>query len=263
MPPSFITCESERGVTRITFNRPEVLNSFHSAMGAEVLDALTVAESDPSVRAVLVTGSGRAFSAGQDLEEVAPGGARPPADFAAHVRRVYNPIVRAIRTIEKPVVAAVNGVAAGAGANLALACDIVVASSAASFIQAFSKIGLVPDTGGTYFLPRLIGTARATALMFLGDRLSAEQAVSYGMIHRVCAPEELADESMKLAVLLAGQATRGLGLTKRLLNGTFERSLEAQLELEAELQGAAGRTEDYAEGVLAFRNKRAPVFNGR
>jgi 2-(1,2-epoxy-1,2-dihydrophenyl)acetyl-CoA isomerase len=262
MPNQFITCQTARGVTRIVFNRPEVLNSFHSAMAAEVLSALDVAGSDREVRAVLLTGAGRAFCAGQDLAEVqAVDGAAP--DVAAHVRTVFNPIVRVIRTIEKPVVAAVNGVAAGAGANLALACDFVFAASQASFIQAFSKIGLVPDTGGTFFLPRLVGIARATAMMMLAEKVPAQQALELGMIYRVVEPDTLLGEAERFAEALASQATLGFGLTKQLLNASLSNDLDAQLELEARLQGIAGASRDYAEGVAAFLGKRPPAFEGR
>jgi 2-(1,2-epoxy-1,2-dihydrophenyl)acetyl-CoA isomerase len=263
MPNQFITVETAAGVATITLNRPDVLNSFHTPMSAEVQAALAVAADDPAVRAVLLTGAGRGFCAGQDLAEVTVPAGHHPADFAAHVRTVYNPIVRAVRTMEKPVVCAVNGVAAGAGANLALACDFVLAATTASFIQAFSRIGLVPDTGGSYFLPRLVGMARATAMMMLAEKVTAQQALDLGMIYRVCEPDQLAGEARALAASLAGQATRGLGLTKRLLNAAAGNSLEQQLELEADLQGEAGLSADYAEGVAAFREKRAPRFEGR
>ena len=263
MPDQFISVETARGVMRITLNRPEVLNSFNSLMAVEVQAALRSAGSDPTVRAVLITGAGRAFCAGQDLAEFKSNGEFRAADFEAHVRKTYNPIVQAIRALEKPVVCAVNGVAAGAGANLALACDFVLASATASFIQAFVKIGLVPDTGGTFFLPRLVGLARATALMMLGEKLTADEALAHGMIYRVCEPASLSRESEAFADLLATQATRGLGLTKRLLNASMANDLGAQLALEAELQGEAGRTADHAEGVAAFLQKRAPAFVGR
>jgi 2-(1,2-epoxy-1,2-dihydrophenyl)acetyl-CoA isomerase len=263
MADQFIQTESVRGVLRLTLNRPDVLNSVHTPMAAEVLRVLDQAASTPEIRAVLLTGAGRAFCAGQDLAEAAPAEGEPIPDFEAHVRTVYNPMVRAIRTLEKPVVAAVNGVAAGAGANLAFACDLVLAASNASFIQAFAKIGLVPDTGGTFFLPRLAGFARATAMMMLGEKVPAQQALEWGMIYRVTPPEELMPQATELAESLASQATRALGLTKRLLNAGTVNDLEAQLTLEAELQGVAGTSADYAEGVAAFKEKRRPGFMGR
>jgi len=263
MPNQFILTDAAAGVLTITLNRPEVLNSCTTPMSAEIQGALAGAARDESVRAVVITGAGRAFCAGQDLDEARPEAGAPPKDFAAHVRMVYNPIVRAIRTLPKPVVASVNGVAAGAGANLALACDFVIASSAASFIQAFAKIGLVPDTGGTFFLPRLVGLARATAMMMLAEKVTAAQALDYGMIYRVVEPERLAEETRTFAAGLATQATHGLGLTKRLLNASLGNDLDAQLEMEADLQGAAGRSVDYREGVTAFLEKRPPAFRGR
>jgi 2-(1,2-epoxy-1,2-dihydrophenyl)acetyl-CoA isomerase len=263
MSNQFILTDMAEGVLTVTLNRPDVLNSCHSAMASELQTAFASAAAEPAVRAVILTGAGRAFCAGQDLDEARSSDGEGLKDFAVHVRTVYNPLVRLIRALPKPVVAAVNGVAAGAGANLALSCDFVIASSQASFIQAFSKIGLVPDTGGTFFLPRLVGLARAAAMTMLAEKVTAEQALSYGMIYRVVEPSRLMEESSALARSLAGQATLGLALTKQLLNASLANNLDAQLELEAEKQGAAGRSEDYTEGVNAFLAKRAPTFRGK
>jgi 2-(1,2-epoxy-1,2-dihydrophenyl)acetyl-CoA isomerase len=261
MTYQFILFEVDQGVARITLNRPDVLNSIHTAMSGEIQEALGHAAREREIRAVLLTGMGRGFCAGQDLDEVRPGGT--VNDFAAHARNAYTPIVRGLRALEKPVVCAVNGVAAGAGANLALACDLVLAAEEASFVQVFAKIGLVPDTGGSFFLPRLVGMARATALAMLAEKITAAQAVDIGLIYRACPAASLDEEASKLAVHLATQPTLGLGLTKRLLNASWGNDLETQLELEAECQGAAGRSADYAEGVAAFLAKRKPVFTGR
>lgn len=261
MPYRFILFDVDAGVARITLNRPDVLNSIHTAMSGEIVDALGRAERELEIRAVLLTGAGRGFCAGQDLDEVRPGSTVD--DFAAHARKVYTPLVRGLRGLEKPVVCAVNGVAAGAGANLALACDLVLAAEEASFVQVFAKIGLVPDTGGSFFLPRLVGLARATALAMLADKISAAHAVEIGLIYRACPGASLLEEASKLAIHLATQPTLGLGLTKRLLNGALVNDLDTQLELEAEFQGKAGRSADYAEGVAAFLAKRKPVFTGR
>jgi 2-(1,2-epoxy-1,2-dihydrophenyl)acetyl-CoA isomerase len=260
MTYQFIVFEVEGGVARVTLNRPDVLNSIHTAMSGELQDALARAGREPGIRALLLTGAGRAFCAGQDLDEVRPGAA--VADFAAHARKAYTPLVRGLRELEKPVVCAVNGVAAGAGANLALACDLVLAAEEASFVQAFARIGLVPDTGGSFFLPRLVGLARAAALTMLGEKISARQAAEIGLIYRSCPAATLLDEASQLAAHLATQPTLGLGLTKRLLNASLVNDLDAQLDLEAELQGVAGRSADYAEGVAAFLAKRKPVFTG-
>jgi len=262
MSHQFIQVAGEPPIAVITLNRPDVLNSFNEGMAREFLGALGAAAADSAVRAVLITGAGRGFCAGQDLAE-APSPESRGVDFTDVVRNRYTPIVRAIREMEKPVVCAVNGVAAGAGANLALACDIVIAAEDASFIQSFSKIGLVPDTGGTFFLPRLLGPARATALMFLGDKLSATKALEWGLIHDVVPGTVLHDTAVALSKHLGSMPTRGLALTKKLLNAAWTNDLAAQLALEGEMQGQAGRTADYREGVSAFIEKRKPSYTGR
>jgi 2-(1,2-epoxy-1,2-dihydrophenyl)acetyl-CoA isomerase len=262
MPFEHILYDTGQGVATITLNRPDVLNSLNRAMAGEVRQALAQASSDADVRAVLMTGAGRAFCAGQDLAEVTPKEG-PAPDLGDIVARGYNPIVRTLRQLDKPVVCAVNGVAAGAGANMAFACDFVLASSDASFIQSFSKIGLVPDTGGTFFLPRLVGMARATALMMLADKVTAQDAVAMGLIHRVVDRDKLLEEATGLARQLATRPTRGLGLIKRALNASATNGLDEQLALEAQLQAEAGSTADYREGVKAFLEKRPPVFIGR
>jgi len=253
----------DHGVARLTLNRPDVLNSFNRAMARELRDALGSVATNDTVRAVLLTGAGRGFCAGQDLAEASPRPDGSLPDLGDFVREGYNPIIRAIRTLEKPVVCAVNGVAAGAGANLAFACDIVFASRDASFIQSFAKIGVIPDSGGTFILPRLVGLARATALTMLAEKVSAEQAEEWGLIHRVVEPPALLDVAGTTAAQLATQPTRGLGLIKRALNRSLGVDLEKQLAYEEELQREAGRTADYAEGVRAFLEKRKPRFEGR
>jgi 2-(1,2-epoxy-1,2-dihydrophenyl)acetyl-CoA isomerase len=252
----------ESGVLTVTMNRPEVLNSCNRRMSAELREVFESAGTDDSVRAVLLTGAGRAFCAGQDLAEAAPADASTAPDIGDIVRG-YNALILAVRRLEKPVIAAVNGVAAGAGANLALACDIVIASDTTSFIQAFVKIGLVPDTGGTFFLPRLVGLARASSLAMLGSKLSAAQAKEWGLIYDVAPAAALMATAQGLAGELAAQPTRAIGFTKRALNAALENDLEAQLKLEAELQRLAAKTADYKEGVKAFQEKRAPLFTGR
>ena len=262
MSDQLILTETDQSVARITLNRPDVLNSFNRPMAIALRDALQAAAADPAVRAILLTGSGRAFCAGQDLAEPMPVDGEGKPDLGDAVRESYNPVIKAIRTTEKPVVCAVNGVAAGAGANLALACDIVIASSEASFIQSFAKIGLIPDSGGTYFLPRLVGLPRATAMMMLGEKITAARALEFGMIYQVADPAALMETAMKIATTLAAMPTRGLGLTKRGLNASIGVSLDAQLDMEEELQRLAGQTRDFTEGVNAFREKRKPVFTG-
>lgn len=244
----------------IKLNRPASYNSFTRAMALRLQSVLQTCEEDPAIRAILLTGEGKAFCAGQDIKElVEPGGPILSQIVAEH----YNPIVRQIRNIAKPIVVAVNGVAAGAGANLALAGDVVVASTSASFIQAFSKIGLIPDSGGTFMLPRLIGFQRASALMMLGDKVSATDALQMGMLYKVFEPEDLGAGALKLAQKLANMPTLGLAMTKQALNQSFTNNLEQQLDLEGELQTKAGMTEDYKEGIAAFLEKRKPTFKGK
>ncbi len=249
----------ENSVARITFYRPQVFNSMNAAMREEFLGALATCEKDNAIRAVYITGSGKAFCAGEDLQEVTdPNG----PSLTEIISTGYNPIVLAIRNLEKPVVCAVNGVAAGAGANIALACDITVATASASFTQAFSKIGLIPDSGGTWTLPRLVGMQRAAALMMLSDKISAQDAAAMGMIWKVFPDETFEVESLRIAETLAGMPTKGLAYTKQALNSTFGNDFAAQLAVEDRLQTAAGQTHDYREGVAAFLEKRKPVFKG-
>ncbi len=252
----------QAGIARLTLNRPDRLNSFNDAMHAEVREALARVGTE-GARVLVVTGAGRGFCAGQDLGDraVAPGAA--PVDLGASIERNYLPLVLALRNLPMPVLCAVNGVAAGAGANLALACDIVIAARSASFIQAFCKIGLVPDSGGTYFLPRVAGSARAMGLALLGDRLGAEQAASWGLIWKCVDDGALATETEALATQLAAAPTRGLAAIKRALHAAETNSLEAQLALERDLQRELGYSEDYREGVAAFLAKRTPQFTGR
>lgn len=255
-----ILFEVEGNVAYITLNRPKVYNSFNRAMSLEVQAALDQCKSDENVRAVYLTGAGKAFCAGQDLQEVTSENA---PDLTKILTEHLNPIVTKIRELAVPVIAAVNGVAAGAGANIALACDIVVADEKASFIQAFSKIGLIPDSGGTFFLPRLVGLQKATALMMLGEKVAAEEAERIGMIYEFFTSDCFEAESKAIAVKLSQMPTKGLALTKRALSYSFTNDLQNQLAIEDQLQTAAGQTEDYKEGVNAFVEKRPPVFTGK
>jgi len=262
MTVTSILFEPIDGVARITLNRPDVLNSFDKAMALRLQEVLAEVAGDASLRAVYLTGAGRAFCAGQDLAEAVAREGRGVVDFAEHLRRTYNPIVRAIRAMPKPVVCGVNGAAAGAGANIALACDLVIASAEAKFIQAFINIGLVPDSGGSFFLPRLVGGARATALMMLGQPITATEAAEMGLIYKVVPAGTLEEAGFRVACQLACQPTQALGLIKRLLSASGNNTLEEQLELEAECQALAGKSSDYAEGVRAFLEKRKPAFAG-
>lgn len=254
-----ILTETRKTVEVITLNRPDVLNSFNQEMRRQLYEALDKGN-EKNVRAIIITGSGRAFSAGQDLAEATdPKG----PGIKNIVIDGYNPIIEKIRAVQKPVIAAVNGTAAGAGANIALACDIVVASESASFIQAFSKIGLIPDSGGTFHLPRLVGWQRASALMMTGDKVSAHEAMQMGMIYKVFKDDDFAEESMKFAERISDMPTKGLALTKALLNISVNLSLQDQLDWEAKMQVDAASSYDYQEGVKAFLEKRKPDFKGQ
>ena len=244
----------------ITLNRPDTFNSFIREMALELQNILEKCSSDNKIRCIIITGAGKAFCAGQDLNE-----AMDPeqSNIEEIVKKHYNPIIKKLRKIEKPIIAAVNGVAAGAGANLALACDIVVAADSASFIQAFSKIGLIPDSGGTYFLPRLIGLPKATAIMMTGERVTANNAEKMGMIYKVFPDATFLNEALELAKTISIMPTKGLGYTKRLLNQTFSNDLSSQLEVEGKMQVVASKTEDHKEGVLAFIENRIPKFSGK
>lgn len=251
----------ENNIAHITLNRPEVFNSFNREMALKLQDTLDACEKDGNIRAIVLTGNGKAFCAGQDLKEVTSDKLNP--GFKKILEEHYNPIITRIRTIGKPILAAVNGVAAGAGANMALACDVVVANEQANFIQAFSLIGLIPDSGGTFFLPRLVGFQKASALAMLGDKISANEAERLGMIYKVFTAETFDEEVQKLALKLAKMPTKALGLIKKSLNQSLSNNLESQLALESKYQIEAAGTDDYAEGVSAFMEKRKPNFKGR
>ena len=255
-----ILFSSAEGVATITLNRPNVFNSFNEQLATEVKAALTVCQEDEAIRAIVLTGAGKAFCAGQDLQEIT-GDDAPSLSTILSER--LNPLVLLIREIEKPIIAAVNGVAAGAGANIALACDVTIATQSASFIQAFSKVGLIPDSGGTFFLPRLIGQQRAMGLMMTGEKISAEDAERMGMIYKSFSDGVFHKEVNDFAQRIARMPTKALGLTKRALNYSFENTLERQLAIEDNLQAEASLTEDFQEGVAAFVEKRHPVFSGK
>jgi len=255
-----IELKIENSVAWIYLNRPEVFNSFNREMALLFQSTLDNCANDEKVRAIVITGNGKAFCAGQDLKEVTDPELNP--GFRKILEEHYNPIIQKIRTIEKPIVAAVNGVAAGAGANIALACDIVVSSEHGSFIQAFSKIGLIPDSAGTFFLPRLIGFQKASALMMLGDKVVAEEALQMGLIYKIFPASFFHEDVMTLAITLAKMPTKALGLTKRLLNQSMTNNLEQQMAMESELQIEASSSNDYKEGVTAFVEKRIPEFKG-
>ncbi len=261
MDTGFIELTITNGVAHISLNRPEVFNSFNRAMALDLQQTLDACETNSEVRAIVITGKGKAFCAGQDLKEVTSPELNP--GFKKILEEHYNPIITRIRKIEKPIIAAVNGVAAGAGANIALACDVVVANEDASFIQAFSKIGLIPDSAGTFFLPRLIGFQKASALAMLGDKIGAVEAERLGMIYKYVPQEEFQEVVNKLAFKMAEMPTKALGLIKKTLNEALTNDLETQLALESKHQIEAAGSEDYAEGVAAFLEKRKPVFKGK
>jgi len=256
-----ILLKIENKIAFITLNRPEVFNSFNREMALSLQNILDDCETNDDVRAIVLTGNGKAFCAGQDLKEVTSPELNP--GFKKILEEHYNPIITRIRSIKKPIIAAVNGVAAGAGANIALACDIVIAHEKVSFIQAFSLIGLIPDSGGTFFLPRLIGFQKAQALAMLGDKISAEEAERLGMIYKLISLENFEDEVQKLAHKLANMPTKALGMIKELFNNSMTNSLDDQLALESKLQIEATQSDDYREGVAAFIEKRQPKFKGK
>jgi 2-(1,2-epoxy-1,2-dihydrophenyl)acetyl-CoA isomerase len=256
-----ITTNLNKSVLTIQLNRPKQLNSFTEPMAKDLQQELQEAKENNDVRCVLLTATGKAFCAGQDLPEVVEKG--DDYELGDTVRASYNPVIKAIRHLEKPVVCAVNGTAAGAGANIAFACDIVLASNEAIFVQSFSKIGLIPDSGGTFFLPQLVGLQRANAMYLLDEKITPQKAVEMGLIHKAMEADQLMDEAEKICLKLASMPTKGLGLYKRAINQSLQNNLEEQLELEADLQTEAGNTRDYHEGVQAFLDKRKPEFEGK
>ena len=253
----------DKGVALLTLNRPEKLNSFTQAMHIEVREALAAVQADPTVRCLVLTGAGRGFCAGQDLSDRAVEPGAQGVDLGESVEKFYAPLILTLRSLPMPVICAVNGVAAGAGANIALACDIVLAAKSASFVEVFCKLGLIPDTGGTYFLPRLIGGARAMGLAMLGDKLSAEKAEAWGLIWKAVPDDELAAETAAMARHFASAPTKGLAFTKQALYASPHNTLQQQLTLECGMMSELGRSDDYREGVAAFMEKRAPQFKGQ
>jgi 2-(1,2-epoxy-1,2-dihydrophenyl)acetyl-CoA isomerase len=257
-----IAFEIKDGIACLTLNRPEKLNSFTQAMHLEVRAALELVQADKSVRVLVLTGAGRGFCAGQDLSDRAVEPGAKGVDLGESVEKFYAPLVLTLRALPMPVICAVNGVAAGAGANLALACDIVLAAKSASFVEVFCKLGLIPDTGGTWILPRLLGHARATGLAMLGEKLTAERAEQWGLIWKCVADEELMNEAMAMATHFSAAPTKGLAFTKRALQQSYANTLPEQLKLEGEMMRELGYSHDYREGVAAFMAKRAPQFKG-
>jgi 2-(1,2-epoxy-1,2-dihydrophenyl)acetyl-CoA isomerase len=264
MPETTVVTTDDKAVRTITLNRPDVLNAFNTEMLKTLGRVLRDAEKDPAARCIVITGAGRGFSAGQDLADV---GSRydsaEPLELGAHLRANYNPMIAKLRNIEKPVIAAVNGVAAGAGLSLALACDLRISAESATFIEAFVSVGLVPDCGSTFTLPRLIGIARAMEMTFTGRKVKADEALRIGLVNQVVADDQLNGETRKVAEWLAALPTRAIGLTKRAINAAWNADLETQLDYEAMLQTTAGQTRDHREGVVAFLEKRQPNFTGR
>lgn len=260
-PTTTILFRVESGVAYLTLNRPEVFNSVNREMALGLQQALDDCAGNDEVRAVVITGAGKAFCAGQDLNEVTTPELNP--GFRTILDEHYGPIITRLRNLQKPVIAAVNGVGAGAGANIALASDVVIADEGASFIQAFSKIGLIPDSGGTFFLPRIVGFQKALALAMLGDKISAKEAEEMGMIYKAVSSEVFQEVVEKTALKLANMPTKALGLIKKAFNASLSNDLEQQLALEADLQIEASETEDYQEGVTAFMEKRKPQYKGR